>query len=107
MRYHWIPWIKTNSTFNVANFRLYRFSVISGFIKLLRKPTLPTIFLKSHMVTFSEIWHTHLGQSLLYSQQVSCLPLDHTSATVVARLSPTPFLSKMRYHWIPWIKTNS
>src|SRR4029434_9334703 len=33
MRYHWIPWIKTNSTFNGANFRLYRFSVIPGFIK--------------------------------------------------------------------------
>src|SRR4029434_11057535 len=33
MRYHWIPWIKMNSTFNGANFRLYRFSVISGFIK--------------------------------------------------------------------------
>src|SRR4029434_4871869 len=33
MRYHWIPWIKTNLTFNGANFRLYRFSVIPGFIK--------------------------------------------------------------------------
>src|SRR4029434_9065144 len=33
MRYHWIPWIKTNSTFNGDNFRLYRFSVIPGFIK--------------------------------------------------------------------------
>src|SRR4029434_2646877 len=33
MRYHWIPWIKTNSTFNCANFRLYRFSVIPSFIK--------------------------------------------------------------------------
>src|SRR4029434_4250541 len=32
-RYHWIHWIKTNSTFNGANFRLYRFSVIPGFIK--------------------------------------------------------------------------
>src|SRR4029434_9856772 len=33
MRYDWIPWIKTNSTFNGDNFRLYRFSVIPGFIK--------------------------------------------------------------------------
>src|SRR4029434_3636605 len=33
MRYHWIPWIKTNLTFNGDNFQLYRFSIIPGFIK--------------------------------------------------------------------------
>src|SRR4029434_5175017 len=70
MRYHWIPWIKTNSTFNGDNFRLYRFSVIPGFIKnplkaytsynqikitrddLQTKPTPPTIKSKSPEMIF-------------------------------------------------------
>src|SRR4029434_3655232 len=64
------------------------------------------------MVSFSEIWRTHQGQSLLYSHQVSCLPLDHTSATNGSKLDTVTFepfdqFSKIRYHWIPWIKTNS
>src|SRR4029434_10813482 len=80
-----------------------------------RKPSLPASVPKYHMIPMFEIWHTHKGQSLLHSHQVSCLPLDHTSATngqswtFVNTVTFEPFdrFSKMRYHWIPWIKTNS
>src|SRR4029434_2010614 len=107
MRYHWIPWIKTNSTHPVAS--------ISGYIDFPLFPVLSKTFERHQLLQFlsNPIWSLFLKFGTLIkdspffthtkfhvSHQTTLAPPTGQSWTFVNTVTFEPFdrFSKMRYH---------